>query len=401
MKKLNTLIAITIISFGFFSCEKDDSTIDSANQQKSQGFKFDESKIQTKQSLAVNFENDLVQDFKVVKPKFDAVEGTACNTSSLNLVTNAEYNILVDSIIKIWDRQTYNPINLVYNDYFTINNYAAQLGINADYFGKDGEYTNYVKQEKSSLEKFWQMPDLIYLRGQHSATLENLDVIRYMYTYYSDYGLIADDQILDEDDEIFQQSATIDEIVAIAKYFNTHSDEIPENSVYASDAFATRNGTIVLGDGIIDLLVKTGLEDKIVISSILSHEWAHQIQFTNINNWQYPIEAFPPTPDPESGEDIAANTRMTELEADFFTGFYLTHKRGGTYNWKRVEEVLSTFYGIGDCSFGSNGHHGTPTQRLKSAKAGYEYAKSLQQKGFLPDPTTVHDEFLSNFEDIL
>ncbi|GAA4311224.1 hypothetical protein GCM10023115_33220 [Pontixanthobacter gangjinensis] len=395
MKLRNYLnyMAVATVALGLFSCEKDEAYLENSNVENSKiGTNINQFENFNKQSLDLKVDTDYIKDFGLKIPELDAVEPSACSTTAFNTVTSNAYGELVTSIVKIWDRKSYTPIDLVYGDYFTINNYAAQLGINAGYFGKDGEYTNYVNNQKRGLEQFWNMPDMIRVHGQHTKTLADLEVIEFMYTYYSDFGLVADDPTLDENDEIVQEGATIKELLSIAEKFNTNSDQIPENVVYASDAFATSNGTIVLGDGIIELLTRTGLEDKIVISSILSHEWAHQIQFANFTDWSYPVDAFARTPE---------STRMTELEADFLTGFYLTHKRGGTYNWKRVEEVLTNFYFIGDCGFENKGHHGTPIQRLKSAKAGYDFAQAIQEKGFLPTATEVHSEFLNNFDDIL
>ncbi|TDU40172.1 hypothetical protein BXY82_2212 [Gelidibacter sediminis] len=213
------------------------------------------------------------------------------------------------------------------------------------------------------------MSDLISVRGQHTSTLEDLDFIRFIYEKYS--------------------SATpeqVDYLVAIASHFNTTSDQIRENPFFASDGFASSTGVIVIGDGIVSMLAETGRDSKVVWSAILAHEWAHQLQFQNYGNWEYPVPGFIGTPE---------STRMTELEADFFTGYYLTHKRGGTYNWKRVEDVLLAFYNIGDCGFSNPGHHGNPLQRLEAAKQGYMLAASQQKAGQTPDSQYMHEAFIS------
>ena len=93
--------------------------------------------------------------------------------------------------------------------------------------------------------------------------------------------------------------------------------------------------------------------------------------------------------------------RLSELEADFFTGYYLTHKRGGTYNWKRVAEFFELFYNIGDCSFESSGHHGTPNQRLAAARLGSILAEETFPKGHILEPEQVHELFLLAYEDII
>lgn len=232
-----------------------------------------------------------------------------------------------------------------------------------------------MKKSVRSLESFWNMPDLITVNGQHTSTLEDLDFMRYVYENYSS-----------------APPEVIEEILGIASYFNTNSDQIPENPFYAADGFATFDRTIVIGDGIVTLLEDTGIDPKVVWLSILAHEWGHQIQFLNFGDWQYPVPAFIGTPE---------STRMTELEADFLTGYYLTHKRGATYNWKRVEGFLSAFFNIGDCGFDNDGHHGTPAQRMAAAKAGFNLANKTKKKGQILSQQEVHNDFLAKLDLII
>jgi hypothetical protein len=242
-------------------------------------------------------------------------------------------------------------------------------------FGVNGKYTKYVEKRVRSLEKFWNMAGVIQVRGQHSSTLEDLDFLRLIYEKYS--------------------SATpeeIDYLISIAEQYNNASDQIPENPFFASDGFATFSGFIVIGDGLVDMLAEVGLDPKVVWSSILAHEWAHQIQFANYGIFAYSIPPFIGTPE---------STRMTELEADFITGYYLTHKRGGTYNWKRIEDVLKSFFEIGDCGFDSNGHHGTPIQRMEAAQQGFLFAQSQQKKGKISSADVVHEAFIDKLDLII
>lgn len=302
------------------------------------------------------------------KNNFNAVVPSECGDTPFRAVTDFYNNALFDGFIGSWDGNP-DAISVILDDYFLINQIAAFDNINTDTFGANGEYTRYVNNRVRSLEKFWDMRDLISVRGQHTSTLENLDVIRYVYETYS----TAPPEV-------------INYLLGIAEHFNTTSDQIPENPFYASDGFASPDGIIVIGDGIVSMLAETGLDPKVVWSGILAHEWGHQIQFQNFGNWQYPIPAFNNTPE---------STRMTELEADFLTAYYLTHKRGGTYNWKRVEDVLASFYNIGDCGFDSPGHHGTPDQRLEAARQGYLLAASQKKKGQIASAQSVHDAFLA------
>ncbi|MGB7786539.1 MAG: hypothetical protein WBL27_10595, partial [Salinimicrobium sp.] len=86
-------------------------------------------------------------------------------------------------------------------------------------------------------------------------------------------------------------------------------------------------------------------------------------------------------------------TRAVELEADFMSGYYMTHKRGATYNWKRVEQFFHLFYQAGDCAFEDPLHHGTPQERIAATRAGYELAASAQKKGKILSIEEMHDYF--------
>ena len=204
----------------------------------------------------------LVKDFDLKLQLSEVVEPSECGPTPFNEVANYYNDLLIDGFIAAWDGNP-DAIGIILEDYFAINQIAAAYeGKNTDYFGEDGEYTNYVKNRVRSLEKFWDMADLIEVNGQHTETLEDLDFIRYIYENYS--------TATPED---------IDYILEIAETFNTNSDQIPENPFFASDGFATFDRTIVVGDGIVTFLEDTGLDPKVVWSSILAHEWGHQIQF--------------------------------------------------------------------------------------------------------------------------
>jgi hypothetical protein len=79
----------------------------------------------------------------------------------------------------------------------------------------------------------------------------------------------------------------------------------------------------------------------------------------------------------------------------------MTHKRGATYNWKRVEQFYELFFQIGDCGFANPGHHGTPLQRLEATKAGFELANNAQKKGKILSQEEAHQAFLTLVQDIL
>ncbi|SFC89981.1 hypothetical protein SAMN04487907_11242 [Zunongwangia mangrovi] len=263
-----------------------------------------------------------------------------------------------------------------YSLYLDLNFYYSYFDRSEQYFGEDGSYTNFMSKRKRELERFWDMEDEIILNGQHTATLNDREKVADLY------------EIVGANVETREDAYAIaDQILAI----NAASPNLPENPFFATDGFAVTNNLIVIGDGIVQMLSETGIDSKIVWTGILSHEWAHQIQFDNTSSW-YPNGA---------ADDPAEATRYTELEADFLASYYMTHKRGATYNWKRVEQFFELFFAIGDCSFSSSGHHGTPLQRMEASRLGYELAASAQKKGKILSQQEAHDYFVENIDEIL
>ncbi len=334
----------------------------------------------------------------------NAVNPSECGPTRFNKVLARYDKWLVNGFLSVWDGDP-EAYFLIFGDYFAINQITAYYGFrNTDYFGAQGEYTKYVKQRTRSLERFWDMRGMVQVQGQHTATLEDLELIRFIYENFSDLS-----------------ECEIDDIVDLAAEYNAASKQIPENPLFAFDAFAsigtedgslaTRiigTGVIVIGDGIVQALSEAGTRDNMVWNGVMAHEWGHQIQFLNYGTFDYPVEPFIGTPE---------STRMTELEADFFTGYFMTHKKGATHDWKSTRGFLKLFYNIGDCGFTSGGHHGTPLQRLAAAKSGYELGKENHSRkrnwkdkkrhswnngrDDVLSAAEVHEVFLEELDDIL
>ena len=256
-----------------------------------------------------------------------------------------------------------------FQNYLYMNHVAAINGIGGDYFGKDGEYTKLINKVKKDLERFWGITG-ISVFGQHNETLNDREMLVEILWY-----LIADLESKDElypiVDELLEQNAT--------------SGNLPENPIFAGEAFATINNIIVLGDGLIQIFAETGIDPEVAWTGILSHEWAHQIQIRHLDDW-YPEGYF---------STNSEKTRTIELEADFFSSYYLTHKRGATYNWKKIDEFLNLFFESGDCAFDFANHHGTPLQRMAAARSGYQLAESQQKKGKILSAEELHQIFIN------
>lgn len=145
----------------------------------------------------------------------------------------------------------------------------------------------------------------------------------------------------------------------------------------AGSPFAGISDRIAFGEGMFDALDAIGVGD-IGVKSVLSHEYAHHVQFEQ--------DVFGTATGPEA-------TRRTELMADAMSGYFATHKRGLTLNAKRLVEVVRSFNYVGDCSFTSNGHHGTPNQRARATDWGVDRAAALHKKGHVEPSRGVIDGF--------
>ena len=123
---------------------------------------------------------------------------------------------------------------------------------------------------------------------------------------------------------------------------------------------------LIFGDGIIDALRAMKIGD-VGPQAVLGHEFGHHVQFED-NLFDSPLTG------PEA-------TRRTELMADAYGTYFVTHARGLALNTRRVLEAEKSFYEVGDCQWTSNGHHGTPLQRLRSATWAADLAGSARPQG--------------------
>jgi predicted metalloprotease len=148
-----------------------------------------------------------------------------------------------------------------------------------------------------------------------------------------------------------------------------------------------------MGDGILAGYQAGGFGD-VAPQAIYAHEFGHHIQF----NKGYIDE---PIPGQNRRTTEAEKTRYTELMADAFSAYFLTHSRGAAMNRKRVEQFLQVFFQIGDCGFDSPGHHGTPNQRMAAAQFGFDIAAQAQKQGQILTAEQFHALFVSKYPQLV
>ena len=241
-------------------------------------------------------------------------------------------------------------------------------------FGSNGQYSQKLTKAFKDLKRFWNIDsENIVLAAMHGTMLT--DRAKILRTYKAAFGL--------DDESANYYADFVLEVVDAFPQLRGGNHPIFTFNAFAQSSFSFPPygiipDKIIMGDGIMDAFAAIGYAD-VAPQAILAHEFGHHIQFD--------LNLFGDQSGPEA-------TRRTELMADAYSAYYLSHARGASMQWKRVQLFLNVFFNIGDCSFTSDGHHGTPTQRMAAAKWGYEVADKAQKQGHI----LTAQEFTRQFE---
>ena len=272
---------------------------------------------------------------------------------------------------------------------FLVQHQDALLSVptyDALFFGTAGDpdyaldsHAKQLEHTYRDLQRFWDIQsDDIQLMAMHSDSL--LDAVRIARTLEAmvDTGELAPMT----DAEIAAEAQTV------ATFMQAQDEAFRDNPLWTLNAFAFSGegetdpfiarlpDKLIIGDGILEAYDAIGLGD-VGPRVIMAHEFAHHVQ--------YELGTFDTGP-----TDPAAATRRTELMADAMASYFATHKKGLSLNRKRVSDALLSFYTVGDCSFASPGHHGTPLQRERAADWGADLAAAARPRSaVLPAATVV------------
>jgi len=258
-------------------------------------------------------------------------------------------------------------------------------------FGYDGDFTNAINRTNQDLRRFSDIPSdelqVVPMKGSMLNDAERV-ATAYQSPLVPPFGGLP-----------VEISYLVAELIQDALDASNLLDG-GNHSLFSFNAFAFSGSAglgippkIIMGDAILEGYAELGFGD-VAPQSILAHEWAHQIEFA-YGWYNDPI----PSLDPPA--DAAEATRYSELMADAWAAYYLTHSRGGTLRQRRVAEFLEVFYQIGDCAFSSPGHHGTPNQRMKAAEWGFDLADQAHKQGHIMSSQEFHDVFVANYLDFI
>ena len=307
--------------------------------------------------------NDYVcsqQNSPVVQNMYDELNTTLSKESSLFF---SIYNILGDLI------PTYDAL------YF-------QTPATPQTYGYNGQFTTAIVNTERDIKSFWDIEsDDIQVVAMHGSML--LDEKRVANTYEKIFGYTPT--------VAAAYAKTIKDALSASKTMNGGNFAF---FTFNAFAFTTFGGSfpdkIVMGDGILESYSAIGFGD-VAPQAIFAHEFAHHIQYEN-----------------GYFNDLASNryseaekTRYAELMADAYAAYFLTHARGAAMNQKRVEQFHQVFFQIGDCSFKSDGHHGTPNQRRAAAALGFKLAAEAQRQGQILTSDAFHDLFVAAYPTII
>jgi hypothetical protein len=256
------------------------------------------------------------------------------------------------------------------------------------FFGYNGEYNHRMDKTERDVKRFWDINSAdIQVLAMHGTVLA--DPSRTVPTYRSPIFLGLDATTAQSWAADVQNVMLTDPTVNGGNHplftFNAFAISAPELGI---------PDKIVMGDGILDAYKALGFND-VALQAVFAHEFGHHIQYER----GY-FDELPPGSDPAT-VDQAELTRYTELMADAFSAYYLTHSRGASLNRKRVAEFLQVFFEIGDCAFTNGGHHGTPIQRMRAAQFGFDVADQAHKQGHILTASQFHALFVAKYTSLV
>ena len=281
-----------------------------------------------------------------------------CQTTELSTYADSlldgvdPYTVFILAIFGGFDFPTYDA--LIFGKESTSNT-----------FGVNGQYTQPLNAEMKNLKRFWD----INAGGIELVPMHGADV------YSSPERLARTLSVL--------YGGTVEDNLDLADLFIGLVNEEPTlqggaNPIFTFNAFAYSevddpeplgvSDRIIVGDGILQGMTAVGMGD-VAPKAVLSHEFGHHVQYQD-NLFESDLTG------PEA-------TRRTELMADAMGTYYLTHARGEALNAARLLKTEKSFYQIGDCSFTSSGHHGTPNQRLNTSAWAAGVANDAANQGHI------------------
>jgi hypothetical protein len=283
---------------------------------------------------------------EAIDPSLYECQDTQFSTYTQGLIEGVDLDtLLVLVIFGVLDYAAYDA--LIY----------GQANNETDY-GLPASHKSTLKRTFKDAQQFWDVDlfDIKFMAMQNDM-LQDPERVARMVSFL--WGIAED-----------QAAAIAAEIMAIIN--SAPALDAGRNPIFTLNAFAfTAEGEtdpvlsnvsdkVVFGEGLLTALDVLGLGSA-GSRAVLAHEMAHHVQFEQ-GLFDSPLTG-------------AEATRRTELMADGFGTYFVAHSRGLNFNGVQIHQAQQAFYEVGDCSFESSGHHGTPNQRLRASVWGAQVAQ--------------------------
>lgn len=324
----------------------------------------------------------------------------ARNEAIARAIDPGDYICDANTDFNVWLGETVSEIDpgtLFLLDFFSALDWPAYYSLlfdndaSNDYIGVNGEYTRELIKRHRDNQLFWDVPtDDILLLGMHGAIISDDSKMVPFVQFFFGIPDPAFAQIIVDVVQGLIEGGEVDlspfgGSVYLAPgvpggydnpLFTLNAFAFSDEGVEIIPGFGLLPDKLVMGEGVLEAYGDIGLGTN-APDFIHAHEFAHHVQ--------YELETFGPN-EPEE-------TRRTELMADAFGAYYSSHARGAAFQVKRFSDVMTAAYEIGDCSFTSPGHHGTPNQRETAAMWGGSVASSARKQGYINPAELMLDLF--------
>jgi len=222
-----------------------------------------------------------------------------------------------------------------------------------EYLGIDGEYTREAQRRHRDNRRFWDVPtDDVLLQGMHGEVIADDAKMVQLAAFVFQVDTATAQSIVDLVQAAIEQDPAIDY----------------DHPIFTLNAFAFTGeipgldpipDKIIIGDGILESFGAIGLGDA-APDYVHAHEFAHHVQYE-----LGVYDGFVASPEA---------TRRTELMADAFAAYEVSHVLGATFRTKRLVQAAGAAFTTGDCAFEDDNHHGTPEQRAAAVSWGINRA---------------------------
>jgi hypothetical protein len=312
-----------------------------------------------------------------VNPDLPEVVPTPCGGTSLS-------NLWLLKQITGWSREAVDILSneevakmAIFVAIFSENSSENQT------YGVNGEYTAQLNKGFKDLKRFWDIKsDNIIMVAAHGSMLQDRNKI--LKVYKAEYGY-SDEKANYYTDSLTTLLKSYPEYLKGNHPFFTFNGYAHQEKNYPS--VGKIQDKIVFGDALLQAFDAIGYGD-IAPQAILAHEFAHHIQYDlGIKDYGIPL-----TP---------AGNRRTELMADAYAAYFLSHPQGEAMQWKGVQKAAEVFSSLGDCLFDSELHHGTPTQRKVATEWGYKLANDADKQGHIISSREFASLFDAALKDIV